>query len=107
MGTSLHPVSQKVLNSQLVGGNQGCSFRLGPSPVTTAANPFFSIFSDPTRSFPLQSIHFRRSYFFKGLRVLDHFRGSPRLGPFSKVSVSWTLFPSFFFRSSIARSEKK
>ena len=29
-------------------------FRLGPSPVTTAANPFFSTFSDTTRRFSPQ-----------------------------------------------------
>ena len=33
-------------------GNQGRSFKLDPSQVTIAAKPVFSMFSDPTRSFP-------------------------------------------------------
>ena len=46
----------QVFLSIVVGGNQGGSFRRGPSPVTTAANLFFSSFSDPTRNFPLSIV---------------------------------------------------
>ena len=44
--------------SILVGGNQDGSFRLCPSPVTTAAKPFFSTSSDPYLSLKLRFGHF-------------------------------------------------
>ena len=50
--------------------------KLGPSPVTTAAKPFFSIFSDKTRSVPPQQ---KIGLFFNGQTF------------HSRMTLSWNL----------------
>ena len=51
--------------------------KLGPSPVTTAAKPFFSIFSDTTRSVPPLIIQTQGRTFFRRVLRLRKERKAP------------------------------
>ena len=58
-------LARSAFQAFLFGGNQ---LRLGPSLITTASYPLFSIFSDPTRTFP-PHVRSRRSLAVQFLRL--------------------------------------